>query len=376
MKNDGSRVCVRCVMDETAPNIVFNEAGVCNFCTDFEKKLIVLNTLNADPEKFSKLVSEIKEKGHGRKYDCIVGLSGGVDSSYVLHLVVKSGLRPLAIHLDNGWNSELAVANINSLVSSLNVDLYTHVIDWEENRNMQLSMFKAGVVDIELLMDNAMLALNSQLARRYGLRYIISGNNGSTEGIKMPVDWNHFKLDAANIKAIHKRFGSVPIKTHPLIGTVDHLIFKYINKIQWISLLDYVDYNKDAAIELLKEKYNYKPYPYKHYESVFTRYYQGFILPEKFGIDKRKVHLSSLIMSGQMKREDALQDLLKPPYDPVQLKQDHQFILKKLGVDDRWFSEYLIADIHSHDEYPTEQPRWIQGLVLWSKLKSLIGLRQ
>jgi N-acetyl sugar amidotransferase len=356
-------------MDESAPNIVFDNHGVCNFCSDFAGKLPELRLAHGNPQAFEALIASIKSVGKGKPYDCIVGLSGGVDSSYVLHLVVKAGLRPLAVHLDNGWNSELAVANIHSLVKALNVDLHTHVIDWEENRDLQLSMFEAGVIDIELLMDNAMLALNYQMAKRYRLRHIVSGSNHATEGIRMPNGWNHFKLDALNIRSIHKRFGRLPIKTHLLISTLDHLRFKYLSKIDWVSILDFVDYNKEYAVGLLKREYGYKPYPYKHYESVFTRFYQGFILPRKFGVDKRRVHLSTLIMSGQMSKDEALQDLRKPPFDQQQLARDRQFILKKLGKDDAWFEMYLKAPVHGHLEYPSELPRWQSWLTTWANIK-------
>ena len=365
------RICTRCVMDESASDITFDKDGVCNFCTDFSVKLPELGALNGDPSSHPQLVASINKVGLGKQYDCVVGLSGGIDSSYVLHLVVEAGLRPLAVHLDNGWNSELAVANIHSLVSTLNVDLYTHVIDWDENRDMQLSMFKAGVIDIELLMDNAMLALNCQIARRYRLRHVVAGTNSSTEGLRMPKGWNHFKLDAMNIRAIHKQFGHVPIKTHPLISTFDYLRFKYLNKIEWVSWLDYVDYNKQLATNLLKSRYGYKPYPYKHYESIFTRFYQGFILPQKFQVDKRKVHLSTLIMSGQMAREDALADLRQPPYDPLQHQRDQLFVLKKLGVDEEWLREYLNAPNREHSTYSTEQPRWERWLALWGRIKAI-----
>ena len=365
-----SRTCARCVMDTSAQNIVFDADGVCNFCRDFEAKLPELRRLQGDPLALRHLVDAMRAVGKGKPYDCVVGLSGGVDSSYVLHLVKEQGLRPLAVHLDNGWNSELAVANIHALVDKLGVDLYTHVIDWEENRDMQLSMFKAGVIDIELLMDNAMLALNYQCAARYRLRHIVSGSNRATEGVRMPLGWNHFKLDARNIRAIHRQFGTVPIKTHPLVGTLAHLRYKYWNKLQWVSWLDYVDYNKQTAIDVLVARYGYKPYPYKHYESVFTRFYQGHILPVKFGVDKRRVHLSTLILSGQISRTEAVVDLAAPAYDPQQLQRDQQFVLKKFGVDDGWFSRYVQAPVHAHSDYPSELPRWERWLSRWGRLKA------
>ncbi len=370
------KTCIRCVMDESASNIQFDDKGICNFCRDFETKLPELRALQGDQVKFTSLVKTLRDDGRGKAYDCVVGLSGGVDSSYVLHGVVEAGLRPLAVHLDNGWNSELAVANIHALVNKLNVDLYTHVIDWDENRDMQLSMFEAGVIDIELLMDNAMLALNYKMAAKYRLKHVVSGSNRATEGVRMPKGWNHFKLDVKNIKSIHNQFGSVPIRSHPLVSTVDHLRFKYWNKVKWVSWLDYVDYNKQNALDLLIKEYGYKPYPYKHYESVFTRFYQGYILPWKFGVDKRKVHLSTLIMGGQMTREEALKDLENPPYDEQQLQRDRQFILKKFEKDEAWLDAYINSPPHDHLDYPSELPRWNAWLAHWGKVKEVFrGIR-
>lgn len=358
-------------MDDTAPDIRFDGDGVCNFCTEF----LAVHSRHAHehgPGEFEALVSEIKHAGRRKPYDCVLGISGGVDSSYALHVAVEAGLRPLAVHLDNGWNSELAVANINALVGKLKVDLFTHVIDWAENRDMQLSMFKAGVVDIELLMDNAMLALNYRMARKFGLRHVVSGSNHATEGVRMPQGWNHFKLDAANIRGIHSRFGTEPVRSHPLLSTLEYLYCRHVRGIQWVSMLDYVNYDKAAALALLTERYGYKPYPYKHYESVFTRFYQGYILPEKFGIDKRKVHLSTLVMSGQITRAQALEDLEKPPYDPEQLASDRKLVMKKLGVDEAWMARYLAEKPHAHEEYPSEKPRWDYLIAQRTRLKTML----
>lgn len=357
-------------MDSSAPDIRFDAQGVCNFCTEYLSGHSQREALHT-PAEFERLIAEMKAAGRNGPYDCVVGLSGGVDSSYVLHLAVQNRLRPLAVHLDNGWNSELAVANINALIGKLKVDLYTHVIDWPENRDMQLSMFKAGVVDIELLMDNAMLALNYRMAVKFGLRHIVAGTNHTTEGVRMPAGWNHFKLDAANIRGIQKRFGTERIRSHPLIGTLRYAYYRYVRGIQWVSLLDYIAYDKQSAMGLLQERYGYKPYPYKHYESVFTRFYQGYILPRKFGIDKRRVHLSTLVLTGQMTREEALADLEKPPYDADQLQADRKLVLKKLGIDEAWLADYIAREAHAHEDYPSEKKRWDYLLAQRSRLKTM-----
>lgn len=355
--NKHYQVCTRCVMDTSARDIVFDGNGVCNYCSDFsivlEKAMLSVADSIAAKDQF---IAKVKESGRGKQYDCIVGVSGGVDSSYALYLAVKHGLRPLAVHLDNGWNSELATHNIANLVKSLGVDLHTHVIDWDENRDLQRSFFAAHVVDIELLMDNAMQALNYRLAAKYGLTYILAGTNMATEGMSMPPGWNHFKRDAKNIRAIHKRFGTVPIKTHRLLSVLDYLWYERARKIRWVSFLDYFPYVKSDAVEILKAECAYKPYPYKHYESVFTRFYQAYILPKKFGYDKRRLHLSTLIVSGQMSRDEAIEMLKSDPYpDPKQMEQDKTFVLKKLGFTEKGFEEYIAAPEISHAVYGTEE---------------------
>jgi len=347
-------------MDVTAKDIVFDEEGRCNYCTAFLREMEDFKARTADSQSHcDELISRIKAAGKGKEYDCIVGVSGGVDSSYALYLAVTHGLHPLAVHLDNGWNSDEASQNIANMIDKLGVDLHTHVIDWEENRDLQRSFFKASVVDIELLMDNAMTALNYQQAAKYGVKYILLGTNIATEGMSMPPGWNHYKYDAYNIRQIHKRFGSVPIKTHPLFSTMDYLRYRLIHKIKAVSFLDYFPYNKSEALELLRKKFGYKPYPYKHYESVFTRFYQGYILPRKFGYDKRRLHLSNLIVSGQMTRDEALQLLEGSPYpDPELEEQDRIFVMKKLGFSEDSFNQYMNAPEVPHQAYGSEEWLW------------------
>lgn len=358
------QICTRCVMDTTACDIVFDKEGGCNYCTEFQEKLDLAQAKVVDHQAHrDKFIAQVKANGKGKEYDCIVGVSGGVDSSYALYLAVKNGLRPLAVHLDNGWNSELASHNITSMVSKLGVDLYTHVIDWEENKDLQLSFFKANVVDIELLMDNAMTAVNYQQAAKYRLRYILSGCNSATEGMRIPPHWNNFKLDAYNIKQIHKRFGSIPIKTHPLISSTDYLLYKFIRRITWVPFLDYFVYNKAEALALLQKEFGYKPYPFKHYESVFTRFYQGYILPRKFGYDILRVYLATLVISGQISRDEAMKKLREPAYpDPRQEEQDRIFVMKKLGFTDESFAEYIRAPAIPHKTYGSE--KWVADILL------------
>lgn len=354
------QTCTRCVMDTTAADIVFDAQGVCNYCTDFLRDRERFT--EADPAKrearLEELMARVKANGRGKRYDCIVGVSGGVDSSWALVKAVELGLRPLAVHMDNGWNSELAQNNIANLVRGLGVDLDTHVIDWPEYRGLMEAFFAADVIDVELLYDNAGIAVNYQGASRNGLRYILNGTNVATEGMRMPPGWNWLKFDKRNIKAISRRFGGPRLRSFPSIGTLDFALFQ-LRGIRWLSFLDYFDYRKDEALDVLQRDFAYKPYPFKHYESVFTRFYQGFILPKKFGIDKRKLHFSTLVMNGEMTRDEALAALQGIPYESEKLlRQDTAYFLRKMGWDEAKLDAYLQRPAKSHDAYPSERRLW------------------
>ena len=341
-------------MNSTADNIIFDSNGQCNYCKNFMKKINLLKKKNHNLEK---LIKKIKSQNKIHKYDCIVGLSGGIDSCYTLVKVVESGLRPLAVHMDNGWNSELAQNNIGNLVRSLNVDLFTYVIDWEEYKKMMKSFFDSDVIDIELLMDNAMLAVNYQQASYHNIKYILAGTNTASEGMAMPPNMNWFKYDKKNILDIISTFGNNQIKTYPIIGTFDLVRFILFKKIKWISFLDYFKYNKFEATKILTEKYNFKPYTYKHYESIFTRFYQGYILPKKFGIDKRILHLSTLIISDQISRNDAIKQLENSdPYPSEEmLKEDKDYFLAKMDWTNENLNEYIKRPEKKHNSYKSEK---------------------
>ena len=365
MKNN-LRVCTRCVMNSSAARIYFNDKGICNYCNDFEKKL---NDYRKNKPILDNLVSKLK-KNKKNNYDCIIGLSGGVDSCFTVHKAVEIGLNPLVVHLDNGWNSELAQNNIENLVKALNIDLYTYVNNWNEYKNFMNAFFDANVIDIELLMDNAMLAVNYREAAKYDLKYILAGTNISSEGMAMPQNMNWIKFDKKNIKNIIKRFGGYKLLTYPAIGTFDLVYYILIKKIKWLSFLDYFDYDKFKAIEILKEKYNFKPYPYKHYESIFTRFYQGYILPKKFKIDKRILHYSTLIISKSMTREFALKELQNEyAYSSnEQLELDKEYFLKKMGWTEFKFNSYLSQPQVNHDFYSSEKKLYKFLLKIYKKI--------
>lgn len=353
--------CTRCAMDTTAQDITFDDDGVCNYCTEFLERSS--HIIHEDPiqkeVRLNALVAKIKEAGRGKPYDCIVGVSGGVDSSWTLVEVKRLGLRPLAVHMDNGWNSELAQNNIANLVRTLGVDLYTHVIDWEEYRALMQAFFDADVIDIELLYDNAMLAVNYQQASKYGIKYILAGTNQATEGMRIPSTWNWFKYDKKNIIALAKRNGVKKLDSFPAIGTMGYVYHEFLKRIHWTSILDYLPYNKFDVLNKLEAQYGYKRYPFKHYESIFTRFYQGYILPRKFGVDKRKIHLGTLVAAGQMSRSEALQGLEGIPYPSQQdLEADISYFLKKMGWSQQQLATYLQRPEISHSAYSTEKPLW------------------
>lgn len=363
------RICKRCVMDTTDPDIVFGEKGICNNCKDYfeiEKRFVFKG--EEGKKKLEEIVNKIKEDGKHKEYDCILGLSGGTDSSYVAYLAKKNGLRVLAVHMDNGWNSELSVHNIEKCLKGLDFDLETIVVDWEEFKDLHLAYLKASVVDIEVVTDHAIAAAIYKIANKKRIKYILSGTNIVTEGI-LPKSWNYRKNDLRNLKDIHKRYGKLKLRTYPTLGLYKLLYYRFLKRIQFISVLDYVDYNKKEAKEVLHREFSWDDYGGKHYESIFTKFYQAYILPTKFNIDKRKAHLSTLICSGQITREEALEELEKPLYEKDELERDKEYVLKKLGLSEEEFEYLMKLPIKKHQEYGTQEDEWIYSLL--GRLKSL-----
>lgn len=349
--------CTRCLMDTTDPHIKFDSEGVCNHCLGYDQllktwQLPELLKSNAQP----RLFSQIKKSGAGKEWDCLLGLSGGVDSSYLAYLAKQNGLRPLCVHLDNGWNSELAVSNIHKIVKKYNYELYTHVIDWEEFKDLQRSFFKADVIDLELLTDHAIFAVIMQLAHKHNIKYILSGANHSTEAI-MPKAWVHPKQDKKNILAIHKCFGTRKIKSFPLMSSLQHVINMFVLGYKVAKPLNLMIYDKSAAKKTLQQEFEWRDYGGKHYESIFTKFYQAHILPTKFHVDKRRAHLSTLINSGQLNKPQAREEIQKPLYETSELEQDFSYICKKLNFSKEELNNYLSRPGKSHYDYPTES-RW------------------
>jgi N-acetyl sugar amidotransferase len=347
--------CTRCLMDTSDPDIAFDAAGVCSHCHRYERVARERVIPPAErKQRLDGLVTEIRSAAAGKPYDCIIGVSGGVDSTYVAWLVKDLGLRPLAVHLDNGWNSELAVANIEKALKTLGIDLYTHVIDWEEFRDLQVSFLKASTPDGEVPTDHAIFALLYELAARHGLRYVITGTNVVTEAV-LPEKWGYGYFDWRYVKDVHRRFGSKQLSTYPHFSLARLFYYVFVRRIRLVSVLNYVEYNKEAAMKLLQDKLGWVYYGGKHYESIYTRFYQAYVLPRKFDIDKRKAHLSTLVLSGQMTRDQAREAMNEPVYPERELLQDRDYSIKKLGLTQDQFTEIMAAPRKTFLDYRTSR---------------------
>jgi N-acetyl sugar amidotransferase len=369
------RQCLRCILDTNDdPEIIFDDKGICSYCRAYnlvEAKFV--KSGKEGEEALTRIVNEIKTAGAGKPYDCILGISGGVDSTYLALMAKDLGLRPLAVHFDNGWNSELAVHNIERIITKLDFHLHTFVIDWEEFRDLQLAFLKASIVDIEMITDHAIITKLYQLAIENNIKYILSGTNVVTEAI-LPRSWVHDKRDHVHIRAINKQFGTIPLRTFPLFTS------KLKWQVEWkgiksVSLLDLLPYNKEQVKRRIETELGWRDYGGKHYESIFTRFYQGYILPNKFNIDKRRAHYSNLICSGQLSREEALEKIKNPQYERSVLNSDYEFVLKKLGLTEEEFHKIMTAPIKKHTDYPIERSIYSRFPVLtmvrpfWRKLK-------
>jgi N-acetyl sugar amidotransferase len=347
------QVCTVTVMDTTDPDITFDAEGVCNHVHDFRAFQASLPSREERDRRLQAVLSEIRRLGKGKRYDCVLGLSGGVDSSYMAWLAKQWDLRPLVVHFDNGWNSELAVKNIEEIVDRLGFDLETLVMDWAEFSDLQRSYFRASVVDIEVPTDHLIQGALHRLSARNGIRAILSGTNWATEWV-MPRSWNYRKQDLINLRNIHKKFGTTPLRNSTTYGLGHQIIYGYARGIRTYQVLDLVDYRKKRAKRILMDELGWRDYGGKHHESVFTRFYQGYVLPRKFGIDKRKAHLSNLILTGEITRDEALAELQSPPYDEDLQEDDRAYVAKKLQFSPEEFEAILSAAPVPHAHYGTD----------------------
>jgi N-acetyl sugar amidotransferase len=368
------QVCTKLVMDTTDPAITFDENGVCNYWREYEAFRATLPDAAERERRLQSLIAEIKAAGKGRKYDCLIGLSGGVDSSYLAYIAHKHGLRPLAMHFDNGWNSELAVSNIEKLVERFGFDLETFVMDWEEFRDLQRAYFKASVIDLEIPTDHMIFGALYKTAARHNIKYLLSGTNQATEWL-LPQAWYYRKFDLENVRGIHKAFGERPMKMLPALGVWEQAWYYFVKGIRNVHILDLIDYNKPRAKQFLIDELGWRDYGGKHHESIFTRFYQGYILPRKFDVDKRKAHLSSMILSGQATREEALAELQQPTYDERLQLQDKDYVAKKLGFTPQEFEALLTQPNRTHEEFGTDQAqrRWyFKGTEIWGAMRRMV----
>jgi N-acetyl sugar amidotransferase len=343
-------------MDTSDPKITFDENGICNHCAEYRAYELTFKKSGIEAINYTnQMVNNIKASGKGKDYDCIMGISGGVDSSYLAYYATKIlGLRVLLVHVDTGWNSELAVKNIENIVKILSLDLHTLVIDWEEMRDLQRAFFKSSVANCDIPQDHAFLAALYREARKYDLHHILNGGNMSTESI-LPTSWGYDASDWTHIKDIHKKFGSIPLKKYPHIGFIEKtLIYPFIYKMSVHRPLEYIDYNKKDVKNFLIKEFNWKDYGGKHFESKFTQFFQAYYLPVKFGFDKRLAHLSSLIVSGQISRDEALEEMKLPLYESSQLQEDKEYFIKKLGFTESEWNIIMQNPAKSEHDYANQ----------------------
>lgn len=353
MNNRPYQRCTRCVMDTTDSKIIFDENGVCDHCRNYDKNIAPYWKPNESKlEELEELAQKIKRAGRNSEYDCILGLSGGADSSYLAYIAKEvMHLRPLAYVVDTGWNLNVAVENIEKIVKGLDIDMYTDVINWKEMADLQLSFFKAGISSQDFPQDHAIFASLYNYAAKNNIKYVLTGSNSATEFIRPPVEWIYMN-DLTMAKDIHKKFGTRELKTYPMCGMLTYKIFyRYFKGMHRAYPLDYVVYNKSEAEELLHEKYGWTKYENKHYENVFTRFFEGYYLPHKFGFDTRKNVASNEILAGTLTRDEAIKRLEQLPYDPDLMIQDKEYVAKKLGISVEEFDSIIDGPKHTPSDY-------------------------
>lgn len=348
------QICANCVMDTSDSQITFDHRGWCDYCRNYYANILP----NWHPDEYGqklllRVVKRIQIEGKNRDHDCIIGMSGGVDSSYVTYLAKeKYGLRPLIFHVDAGWNSQEAVNNIEKLLDKLGLDLHTEVIDWAEMKDLQLAFFKAQVPHVDTPQDHAFFGALYRFAAEHKFKYVLTGANYSTECVREPLEWHYHASDLRQLKDIHRRFGTMPLKTFPLTDLFTYRIYyRYVKGLRVVKPLNYGPYVKELAMQELADKFGWQKYSHKHYESRFTRFYEGYWLPKKFGFDKRRAHFSSLILTKQLTREEALARLAQPAYDEQQAEKDLEYVAKKLDLTAAEFRRLMAGENKTYRDY-------------------------
>lgn len=369
------QICTNCVMDTSDSSIVFDSRGWCDYCNNYYDNILPnWHTDERGKTEIMSMVDKIKRDGRGKPHDCLIGLSGGVDSSYVTWLAKeKFGLRPLLYHVDAGWNSQQAVNNIEKLVDGLSLDLFTEVVDWPEMRDLQLAFFKAGVPHLDTPQDHAFFAGLYNFAAKNQVKYILTGANYSTECIREPLEWHYHASDLRQLKDIHRRFGSRSLNKFPLAGIFKFkLYYRFVKGLKVVKPLNSVPYFKDQAMQELVDRFGWQRYAHKHYESRFTRFYEGFWLPTRFGYDKRRAHFSSLILTGQLNRGDAMDKIAKPAYDEETIIQDFEYIATKLGLGIQELRDLLNSPKKTYRDYKNN----MAIIELGAKVLRLLGVQR
>lgn len=369
------QVCTNCVMDTTDSAISFDDHGVCDHCRDFEDNVKPgWYTDGRGRAQLAAIIDQVRAAGKGRDFDCILGLSGGLDSSYMLHLLVNEfDLRPLVFHVDGGWNSDLAVNNIQMLVDKLDLDLFTEVIDWEDMRDFQLAFFKSGMSQIDIPQDHAFVATLYKFANKYRVKHIMNGGNIATECVRNPLEWLYYGTDMWLINDIRKQFCTRQLVNYPFSSVLFHKFYlRYVRRVRVVRPLDYVPYSKELAIGTLRDEYGWRAYPQKHFESRFTKFFEGYWLPTRFSYDTRKVQFSSLILTGQMTRDEALIKLKVPAYDPDTIDDEFAYVAKKLGISGGELRHYHTMPLKSYKDYRNQEALFNMG----AKVLRAVGIER
>jgi len=368
------KICSNCVMDTTDSKLTFDENGVCDYCRSYYSDILPnWHTDESGEKMLADIAERIRKEGRGKKYDCIIGLSGGTDSSYLTYIAVtKMKLRPLIYVVDTGWNLNVAVENIEKVVKALDLDMYTEVVNWNEMRDLQLAFLYSQVPYQDGPQDHAIFAGLYNYAVKNKIKYVLTGANNATEGIRPPIEWVYMN-DLIFLKDIHRKFGKVKLKTFPLCGIFKYRIYyAYIKGMKRVAPLNMIPYDKKKAEAELREKFGWVKYENKHYENVFTRFYEGYYLPRKFGYDKRKCYFSNMILTGEMTREEALKKLAKPPYDEELMKEDIEYVAKKLGITVEELNAIIEGENKTYKDYKNIYPL----IRMATKFARLVGVEK
>lgn len=377
MNKSDYRICTNCVMDTSDPNIKFDSKGMCERCNDFYHSILPMWNGGLDKEReLERLVAKIKKDGEGKAYDCILGMSGGFDSSYMLHFAIKElKLRPLVFHVDAGWNIPFAEENIKKMVDKLGIDLKVEKINWNEIRDFQLAYFKSGVPHLDTPQDNAFVAVLDNYALKYNIKYILNGGNISTEVIVNPNSWSYWGTDLKHNKDIIRKYGSVEMKDYPFTSVLKRKVYMpYVKGVKVVKLLNYIPYIKKEAEALLINEYDWKPYQQKHFEDILTKFLEGYWLPTRFGYDVRRPQFSSLILTGQMTREEALEKLQKPALSAEEVEELFNLVASKLEITEDELKSYMKIPLKSYKDYKNQAYLFSLGATFlrWLKIDKLI----